>query len=155
MQLAYPFKVSEKLACVHACVTYFSPRFSFRWLIGLIWREEWPWVLELSNIQTFNIHNCIVIVQLAPEKCTFWGLMAATGGEPGGLCETMSAVKVWLAICMHSSRVLRKVVHVDFTMFPVSSPACRNDHGHTQGKHGNIGQRMCCGLQVQSKVAGQ
>ena len=55
--------------------------------------------------------------------------MAATGGEPGGLCDTMSVENVWLAICMHSSRVLRNVVHVDFTMFPVSSPACRNDIG--------------------------
>lgn len=55
--------------------------------------------------------------------------MVATGGEPGGHCDTMSAVKVWLAICMHSSRVWRNVVHVDFTMLPVSLPAYRNHHG--------------------------
>ena len=55
--------------------------------------------------------------------CTFSGLTAATGGDPGGLCMGSSEVKLWLAICMHSSRVFRKVVHVDFNMFPVSSPA--------------------------------
>lgn len=56
------------------------------------------------------------------EKYTFWGLMGATGGVPGGLCVAKSVVKVRFAICMHSSRVLRKVVHVDFTILPVSRP---------------------------------
>lgn len=46
--------------------------------------------------------------------------MAATGGDPGGLCVRISVLNVRFAICIHSSRVLRKVVHVDFTMFPVS-----------------------------------
>lgn len=54
---------------------------------------------------------------------TFWGLTAATGGVPGGVCVPTSGLKVSFAICMHSSRVFRKVVHVDFTMFPVSIPA--------------------------------
>lgn len=48
--------------------------------------------------------------------------MAATGGDPGGVCVAISGLKVRFAICMHSSSVLRKVVHVDFTMFPVSMP---------------------------------
>lgn len=56
--------------------------------------------------------------------------MAAIGGDPGGLCVTISALKVRFAICMHSSRVLRKVVHVDFTMFPVSIPAWKDTYKH-------------------------
>lgn len=62
------------------------------------------------------------------QKCTFWGLMAATGGDPGGPCVDTFVLNVWFAICMHSSRVLRKVVHVDFTMFPESIPVWK---GHT------------------------
>lgn len=55
-------------------------------------------------------------------KETFRGLIAATGGDPGGLCGAISRLNVWFAICMHSSSVFRKVAHVDFTMFPVSMP---------------------------------
>lgn len=51
---------------------------------------------------------------------TFRGLIAATGGDPGGLCVAISRLNVWFAICMHSSSVFRKVAHVDFTMFPLS-----------------------------------
>lgn len=53
---------------------------------------------------------------------TFRGLTAATGGDPGGLCVATSRLNVWFAICIHSSSVFRKVAHVDFTMFPVSTP---------------------------------
>lgn len=49
--------------------------------------------------------------------------MDATGGDPGGVCVTKSALNVRFAICIHSSRVLRKVVHVDFTMSPLSTTA--------------------------------
>ena len=54
---------------------------------------------------------------------TFWGLMVATGGDPGGVFVAWSELKVRLAISMHSSNVLMKVVHVDFTMVPGFSPA--------------------------------
>lgn len=41
---------------------------------------------------------------------------------------------------MHSSRVLRKVVHVDFTMFPVSVPAWKwSTNSHTRNKNSRFG----------------
>lgn len=83
--------------------------------------------MSIRDEQHRNVLYTRLNHQVAPWKSTFWGLMVATGGDPGGLCDTMSAVNVCCAISMHSSRVLRNVVHVDFTMHPVSTPACRND----------------------------
>lgn len=74
-----------------------------------------------SRININRLNSCVCLWRWLHS--TFWGLIAATGGDPGGVCVTMSELKVRLAICMHSSSVFRKVVHVDFTMFPASSPA--------------------------------
>lgn len=103
--------------------TYFSPRFWFKWFRGLIWWKKKKTSGDYTYIweQTQTEQS-----QGWWQKCTFWGLMAATGGDPGGLCVAISVLKVLFAICMHSSRVLRNVVHVDFTMFPVSVPVWRN-----------------------------
>ncbi len=57
----------------------------------------------------------------------------ATGGEPGGVRIRRSGLKVRLAICIHSSRVFKNVVQVDFTRFPVSSPTW-NPHSTTKCK---------------------
>lgn len=100
--------------------THLSPRFCFKWLTGLNCRKTDTKKREKSFLKTRQNVN---IWRDTGMWQTFGGLTAAAGGVPGGVCVPTSGLKVWFAICMHSSRVLRKVVHVDFTMFPVSIPA--------------------------------
>lgn len=104
--------------------TYLSPRFCFKWLTGLNCREKTSNKDDRKVIPE-NGTKCehAVIWWRTGMWRTFWGLTAATGGVPGGVWVPTSGLNVWFAICMHSSRVFRKVVHVDFTMFPVSIPA--------------------------------
>lgn len=51
-------------------------------------------------------------------------LRTAKFGDPGGVWCSNSEVKAVFAICIHSSRVFRKVSQVDFNRAPISISLC-------------------------------
>lgn len=55
---------------------------------------------------------------------TLFVLRTAKCGDPGGVWCNNSEVKAVFAICIHSSRVFRKVSQVDFNRAPISIPVC-------------------------------
>lgn len=54
---------------------------------------------------------------------TLLDLSKASWGDPGGVRQSSSEVKAAFAICMHSSKVFRKVLQVDFSRVPTSIPS--------------------------------
>lgn len=65
----------------------------------------WDWQQRLHNITLFNLRTA---------KC----------GDPDGVRCNNSEEKATFAICIHSSRVFRNVLHVDFNRAPISIPFC-------------------------------
>lgn len=55
---------------------------------------------------------------------TLFVLRTAKCGDPGGVWCSNSEVKAVFAICIHSSRVFRKVSQVDFNRAPISISLC-------------------------------
>lgn len=64
---------------------------------------------------------------------TLFVLRTAKCGDPGGVWCNNSEVKAVFAICIHSSRVFRKVSQVDFNRAPISIPLCGKK---PMGRHG-------------------
>lgn len=64
---------------------------------------------------------------------TLFVLRTAKCGDPGGVWCSNSEVKAVFAICIHSSRVFRKVSHVDSNRAPISIPLCGKK---SIGRHG-------------------
>lgn len=79
-----------------------------------------------QHITFFTINFSLILLPPQGERApTLLDLSVASCGDPGGVWHSSSEVKAAFAICMHSSKVFRKVLHVDFSRVPTSIPSCQ------------------------------